>query len=76
MPGLTVEQKVLAPSEAMFDLTLSLTDKGNEMDGVLYYNADLFDDATVTQMLAGYQKLLADILADPQQRVSDLVDHG
>ncbi len=72
MHGLTVEPKVLALPEAMFDLTLSLTDKGNELDCVLYYNADLFDDATISRLLDNYQKQLEGILENPQQRVSDL----
>ncbi|MEA5601256.1 non-ribosomal peptide synthetase [Nostoc sp. UHCC 0252] len=39
---------------------------------VLEYNSDLFDAATIQQMLEQYQKLLKGIVANPEQRISEL----
>ncbi|MEH2094791.1 amino acid adenylation domain-containing protein [Nostoc sp.] len=39
---------------------------------VLEYNSDLFDAATIQQMLEQYQKLLKGIVANPEQRISQL----
>jgi amino acid adenylation domain-containing protein len=71
-PGLTIEINEAVPPEAMFDLTLSLMDKGDELECELRYNADLFDDSTAARLVESYQILLAGILADPQQKVSKL----
>ena len=39
---------------------------------VLEYNSDLFDAATIQQMLEQYQKLLKGIVANSEQRISEL----
>jgi len=39
---------------------------------VLEYNSDLFDAATIQQMLEQYQILLKGIVANPEQRISEL----
>ncbi|HEU5229532.1 MAG TPA: amino acid adenylation domain-containing protein, partial [Ktedonobacteraceae bacterium] len=36
------------------------------------YNTDLFDESTIARMLEQYQILLANIVAHPEQRISDL----
>lgn len=70
MPGLKVELNKLEPSEVMFDLTLSVSDRGDELDCAIRYKADLFDAATVARLVGSYEKLIAGILASPQERVS------
>jgi amino acid adenylation domain-containing protein len=72
MPGLKVELNKLEPAEAMFDLLLSVTDRGDELDCALRYNADLFNDTTAARLVGSYEKLIASILADPKQRVSEI----
>jgi aspartate racemase len=72
LSGLEVETVKLEPAEAMFDLTLSVTDGGDELDCALRYNADLFDPATIARLAGSYQALLAGILANPRQRVREI----
>jgi len=55
-----------------FDLTLNICDGGKKFWASLAYNADLFEGATIARMLGHYQVLLGGIIADPEQRLSDL----
>ena len=40
--------------------------------GSLQYNTDLFDDATITRMSGHWQTLLEALVANPEQRISQL----
>ncbi|MBD1933118.1 MULTISPECIES: non-ribosomal peptide synthetase [Cyanophyceae] len=40
--------------------------------GVVVYNTDLFDEATITRMLGHFKMLLEGIVANPEQRISNL----
>ncbi|MBD1832156.1 amino acid adenylation domain-containing protein [Cyanobacteria bacterium FACHB-472] len=40
--------------------------------GVVVYNTDLFDEATITRMLGHFKMLLESIVANPEQRISNL----
>src|SRR5262245_6955480 len=55
-----------------FDLSLSLSDRGEDISGRLQYNTDLFDEPTIARMLRHFQVLLEGIVADPNRRISDL----
>jgi amino acid adenylation domain-containing protein len=75
----TVEQSglTLSPVEAdcetaHFDLTLQVADIDQGLTAALVYNTDLFEAATIARMLENFQTLLAAIVADPEQRVTDL----
>jgi amino acid adenylation domain-containing protein len=70
--NLKVHVQEVAPPEAMFDLLLSLTDKGAEVEGVLRYNTDLFNGTTVARMVAAFETLLAGIVQNPRLPVSEL----
>lgn len=72
IPGLAVEFKELAPPEAMFDLSLLMTDRGNGLDCGLRYNTDLLDASTVGRLAGSFEKLIAGILADPARKISEL----
>ncbi len=72
LPGLTLSSLQTEGRTAKFDLTLYLTDTERGLSGILEYNTDLFDPATATQMERHFQTLLAHIIADPQQRISNL----
>ncbi len=52
------------------DLTLSLTETSDGLEGVLEYSTDLFDHATIERLLAHYTRLLEAIVANPEERVS------
>ena len=60
------------PTEAMFDLTLLIRDRGSDLECVFLYDAGLYDDSTIARLTEHYQNLLAGIVADPQERVATL----
>src|SRR6185295_6722212 len=57
---------------AKFDLSLTMSDRHGSMRAALNYNTDLFDAATIERMLAHFQILLAGIVANPNQPISEL----
>jgi amino acid adenylation domain-containing protein len=59
-------------SFAGFDLGLNVTDIDSELVLDCDYNTDLFDAATIERMLGHFQTMLTGIVANPQQRVSEL----
>jgi aspartate racemase len=59
-----------------FDLTLFLTEHAGTLEATMEYNVDLFDKATIEQMLGHYQKLLESIVANPNRPLSDLAMLG
>jgi|GEM_PF-1202994 len=54
-------------TRARVDLTLYLLDRGGSLDGRLEYSSDLFDSATAELLAARYERLLASIVARPEQ---------
>ncbi|HEX8472730.1 MAG TPA: amino acid adenylation domain-containing protein, partial [Pyrinomonadaceae bacterium] len=72
LPGLTLAQVEVETGAAMFDLSLSIEETAQGLFGVWEYNADLFDAATVRRIAGHFQTLLENIVARPQQRVSEL----
>lgn len=73
LPGLTVSALEIDNGTADFDLSLSMVESAQELIGVLKYNTDLFEDATITEMLRHYQTLLEEIVANPEQPIASLL---
>jgi amino acid adenylation domain-containing protein len=57
---------------AKFDLTLEIWQRDQELIAELEYNTDLFDAATIAQLLNHYQVLLTGIVANPEQSIDQL----
>ncbi len=72
LPGLTVNSLNIDSGTAKFDLTLFIMETPQGLRASLEYNTDLFNAATITRMLGNFQTLLEGIVANPQQRLSDL----
>jgi amino acid adenylation domain-containing protein len=70
--GWTINQLDIHPGSAKFDLYLELDEKPDGMTGRIEYNTDLFEEATIARMGGHYQTLLEGIVANPEQRLSDL----
>ena len=70
--GLNLNFSEVESRTAKFDLTLSMENTEQGLKGSLEYSTDLFDAATIAAMLAHLQTLLAGIVAQPEQRLSDL----
>jgi amino acid adenylation domain-containing protein len=70
--GLKLNFLEIESTTAKFDLTLSIENTEQGLKGSWEYNTDLFDAATIKAMVAHFQNLLSSIIADPEQRLSDL----
>lgn len=68
-----VELLPVDPQMTLLDLALELTDTDQGLRGFFEYNIDLFDPATIGNMLADYQTLLAQIADNPAQPLVDLL---
>jgi len=69
---LEVEPFEMAQQEGQFDLALEMMDVKNSLVGAFKYNTDLFDEATITQMVGHFQTLLEGIVANPLQSIHAL----
>ncbi|HBL57377.1 MAG TPA: non-ribosomal peptide synthetase, partial [Cyanobacteria bacterium UBA8803] len=72
LPGLNLDMLEVDSETARFDLTLTLTETEQGLKGALEYNTNLFDAATIAQMLGHFETLLAGIVANPEQHLSEL----
>ncbi|MFQ5794192.1 MAG: amino acid adenylation domain-containing protein, partial [Candidatus Bipolaricaulia bacterium] len=71
LPDLSLNPLEIDNEIARFDLALFMID-ANGLKGWMEYNTDLFDADTIAQMARHFQTLLEGIVADPDQRLSEL----
>src|SRR3984957_9140172 len=72
LPGLKVSEVESTQATAKFDLTLSLRDAGEKIEGVLEYATELFDRVSIERMSAHLLTVLEAMVADDRQRISEL----
>ncbi|KYC36320.1 hypothetical protein WA1_42115 [Scytonema hofmannii PCC 7110] len=72
LPDLTVSPLVVETTAAKFDLTLSMSNTASGLICSWEYNSDLFDNHTIARMAEHFQTLLSGIVANPEQRISEL----
>ncbi|MEH2238958.1 non-ribosomal peptide synthetase [Nostoc sp.] len=72
LPGLTLSPLEFDKKTTKFDLTLFMVEIKQGLIGTLEYNTDLFNADTITRMLGHFQSLLEGIVANSEQRISDL----
>jgi amino acid adenylation domain-containing protein len=72
MPGLTITEEPVDSGTAKFDLTLSLEEKDEIIQGYWEYNTDLFETETIKRMMGHFQTLLESAVDLPETRVSQL----
>ncbi len=72
LPNLSLISEEIDSGTAKFDLTLSLEEGPDGLKGMMEYNTDLFDAATIERMLANFRELLHGIVANPKQRIAGL----
>jgi len=65
---MSLEQHVL-----QCDLTLTIGEVDDGLAGSLQYNTSLFDPATVQRMRWDYERLLKNIVSNPQQRLATIL---
>src|ERR1051325_10515005 len=72
LAGLSVETMAVDIETAKFDLTLTLTETEQGLEGWLEYNRDLFASATIERMTGHFEVLVESVLSNPEQRLSEL----
>ena len=72
LAGLEVTPMLIHSGTSMFDLTLFVREREGVLHAAVEYNTDLFEAETIGRMLGHYQTLLEGIVANPEQRLSDL----
>ena len=72
LTGLTVSSLLVESATAKFDFTLSMQNTATGLVGVWEYNTDLFDAGTIERMTGHFVTLLEGIIANPQERISQL----
>ena len=71
--ALKVELLALEQRIAQFDLSLTVAEVEGELSASFEYNTDLYDASTIRRMLGHFDTLLQSIVANPDERVRDLV---
>lgn len=68
----TLEQSVVMPDVALttFDIILTLRERPQGITGTCLYKTDLFDAATIDQMLSDFQQVLVAFSARPEQELA------
>jgi amino acid adenylation domain-containing protein len=72
LPALTLSSLGVGHKTAKFDLMLTLLESPDGMTGVFEYSTALFDKETVHHMEAQLQRILRQVIAQPDARLSDL----
>jgi amino acid adenylation domain-containing protein/FkbM family methyltransferase len=70
--GIRLQPLSVDNQTAKFDVTMSLSEDGDELRGWLSYNADLFEPATIDRMIAHYRVLLSAIAEQPESTLATL----
>ena len=73
LSGLTVKELEVDNGTADFNLSLSLTEKQNELVGIWKYNNGLFSAESIATMAEHWQTLLEQIVIDPAQSIDTLL---
>jgi amino acid adenylation domain-containing protein/non-ribosomal peptide synthase protein (TIGR01720 family) len=72
LAGMTVEYLANDARATKFDLNLEVTDLDHRLGCCLTYSTDLFDEPRIARMAGHWRNLLEALIADPQQRLSEL----
>ncbi|WP_442937688.1 non-ribosomal peptide synthase/polyketide synthase [Nostoc sp.] len=72
LTGLSVSSLSIESAIAKFDLTLGIENISTGLVGWWEYNTDLFDSSTIERMTGHFVTLLESIVANPQERISQL----
>ena len=62
----------IEPGISKFDLTFYVSEDRGEVHGRVEYNTDLWDSATITHLIAHFQRLLEAAIGNPDLRISQL----
>ena len=72
LAGLKLTPLPLHSGTAKFDLMFSMEESAGSLHGFVEYNSGLFDESTIGRLLGHFQTLLEGVVANPEQRLSQL----
>ncbi len=72
LPGITLSLLDWDIATAKLDLEFNLWEEFDQIQGQVIYSTDLFEERTITRWMGHFQTLLAEIVTEPNQRISDL----
>ncbi|HEU4558161.1 MAG TPA: amino acid adenylation domain-containing protein, partial [Longimicrobium sp.] len=72
LPGLRTEPAYGSYDTAKFDLSLGFVTSARELRAALSYSTDLFDEGTVRRMLGHLERVLEQVAANAELRLSEL----
>ena len=72
LAGMNVEGLALPEVGANFDMTLYVSNQRESVSFDLVYNADLFDEPRIEELLAQLEHLLAQVVVKPHAPISQL----
>jgi amino acid adenylation domain-containing protein len=72
LPGLTLDQMPTETSTSKFDLSLVVSEESGNLSCTGEYNTDLFAGTTIERLLGHYQRILEAVVANPEERISEL----
>jgi amino acid adenylation domain-containing protein/non-ribosomal peptide synthase protein (TIGR01720 family) len=72
LPDLSISSFPVETGTAKFDLALSIENTSSGLIAEWEYNTDLFDDSTIARMARNFHTLVAGIVANPQQPISQI----
>ncbi|WP_013334491.1 condensation domain-containing protein [Gloeothece verrucosa] len=70
------ESQFIHPGRVNFDIYLSIWEESEQLQGMLEYKTDLFDDSRISQILTDYQNLLEFLVNNPQKRLSSVPSYS
>ncbi|RUL78905.1 non-ribosomal peptide synthetase [Dyella choica] len=72
LPGLSLSLKESESVTSKFDLTLTLTEGREGLQGCFEYSTELFEARTIERMAGHFSRLLQAIVAEPERAVGEL----
>src|SRR2546429_5887705 len=72
LPGIVARHFRVENIMANFDLTLDIVERERQIVCLFESNADLFENETIERMMRHFQTLLEGIVANPEQKISEL----
>ncbi|MBE7384652.1 MAG: amino acid adenylation domain-containing protein [Leptolyngbya sp. SIO1E4] len=72
LPELTLTPFLVESTRAVLDLRLDMVETDAGLEGSWEYNTDLFDASRISRIRGHFPTLLAEIAANPQQRIEQL----
>ncbi|MCG7534478.1 non-ribosomal peptide synthetase [Pseudoalteromonas sp. OOF1S-7] len=72
LPGLTIDMTEVASNSELFDLSLNLEEKGDQIVGWLNFATDLFSDSTISTWFSYFNNVLNQFVIDEHQQLADV----